>query len=443
MPIERFHRHALPLLLLLTVWPAFADTADVEGAKVLVFDVSAFLNNAYQTIAGVFKESIVSPESGRNVILALYTLGLVLGGLKILGGMDLIEGAIEWTKFTMVAAFALAAVTPQGWFTGLVGGDGGTLGAVLGGYFKNLVNTGGEASSAMGGVVLQIMTSIDRVLNVPLVPPEVADMDWMDKISFYASNILTMGVAIGFQLLAAVALALVGALVVGELFFAGLMIDLAVAMAPLLVPWLLFPPLSFLFDAWLRSILIGGMTFVVAGLLAKGVGAFSEQIANALPAATQSAGAYSMASVIPAFGGVFLLGLVLVFIAMKVSGFAAALIQGSGVSGVGIAGFKQAVGGMASMSTRPAGGAAAGTAAAARGVMGAANRALAGRAAASAADGAAARGKPGGGSYSKGDLRAIKSAARGAYRQARAGGANHQQARSSAFAAAKANAATR
>lgn len=150
-----------------------------------------------------------------------------------------------------------------------------------------------------------------------------------------------------------------------------------------------------------------------------------------------------MASVIPAFGGVFLLGLVLVFIAMKVSGFAAALIQGSGVSSVGINGFKQAVGGMASMSTRPAGGAASGGAATARGVGHAANRILGGGAGGQAAASMASRGKAGGGSYTKGELRAMKKAATGAYMQARKGGANLQQARSSAFAAAKANAATR
>jgi hypothetical protein len=46
-------------------------------------------------------------------------------------------------------------------------------------------------------------------------------------------------------------------------------------------PWIMFAPTSFLFDAWLKTLLASGMAYFVASLVAKGADGFTAAAAAA------------------------------------------------------------------------------------------------------------------------------------------------------------------
>lgn len=354
-----------------------APTAPVAAS----FDAMNALTQVFQLLQGVFKNIGISASTGVNTIIALYTIGIAIGGIKIAGGMDLVEAVIEWVKLSLLASFALAAIMQMPWLQSMTGTQG-TLGQVVQSAFISLGNQVFGSGGSDGGALKAagtFMQTIFRLLDVQLMPSELTG-DW-DKFVFLATNAHSAIAAVLMLFGTAVAMAVAGAIVVGEVFFALLSMDLAVAMAPLLVPWVMFKPLSFLFDAWLRTILVGGMTYVVASLIARGADAF----ANAMVAMSQGAfgktgETVSFSSVAVAYSGMLLSALVFVFIAMKVNSLASTLISGSGVSGIGIAGFRQAVGGVSGAGTPIARGAqmGAGIAGRASGVLvgGAAGKAL-------------------------------------------------------------------
>lgn len=148
-------------------------------------------------------------------------------------------------------------------------------------------------------------------------------------------------------------------------------VNLVLLLAPVMVPFLMFKPMSWMFDSWLRFLLGACMLkIVVAFLLKVAAGLLAGMSALALQHYTEARGA-SVWETLQA--DIVLLGMMLVFallamlLLMQAPGIATGLLSGSaGSTGFsGIKGLTQAPGGrvsssgMSAVSSRPAGAAAA------------------------------------------------------------------------------------
>ncbi len=330
--------------------PALAAEPVPVDPKTLEFSAGTALGNMFKEIKGIFNPDI-SDSIGKRIVMAFLVMGIVIGGVQIMGGMDAVEAIVRYVKFGALGLLAIACFSPVGW----LGGE--TLGTLLRGLF---IDTGlavlTESKDPPVYMALRFMEVFDAAVSVPVIPPHITD--WTDKLSFLLANPVQTTVGMIMVLLASVTLLLAGMIVIGEIFMASITMDLAIALAPILTPWIMWRPTSFLFDAWLKTILMSGMAFMIAALMGKGALAFVGEAAKIAPAAGIKPGeSYSGYSIIAAYGGFFLLSLVFLFLATRVSSLAGGLIRGGMLSGVSIQEFRQGVGslgGLASRSASPA-----------------------------------------------------------------------------------------
>jgi hypothetical protein len=347
--------------------PAIAAEAAPVDPKTMEFSAGTALGNMFKEIKGIFNPDI-SDSIGKRIVMAFLVMGIVIGGVQIMGGMDAVEAIVRYVKFGALGLLAIACFSPVGW----LGGE--TLGTLLRGLF---IDTGlavlTESKDPPVYMALRFMEVFDAAVSVPVIPPHISG--WSDRVGFVLANPIETLVAMIMVVLASVTLLLAGMIVIGEIFMASITMDLAIALAPILTPWIMWRPTSFLFDAWLKTILISGMAFMIASLMGKGALAFVGEAAKIAPAAGVKPGeSYTMFSIIASYGGFFLLSLVFLFLATRVSSLAGALIRGGILSGVSIQEFRQGVGSLGGLASRAASGAApaAGAAAgAAGGVYGA------------------------------------------------------------------------
>ena len=339
------------LAVTLSAQPAFAaDAAQVEP-KTLEFSAGTALANMFKEIKGIFNPEI-SASIGKRIVVAFLVMGIVIGGVQIMGGMDVVEALVRYVKFGALGLLAIACFSPVGW----LGGE--TLGTLLRSVF---IDTGlavlTESKDPPVYMAFRFMEVFDAAVSVPVIPPHISD--WTDRVGFILANPISTLVAMIMVVLASVTLLLAGMIVIGEIFMASITMDLAIALAPILTPWIMWRPTSFLFDAWLKTILISGMAFMIAALMGKGALAFVGEAAKIAPAAGVKAGeSYTIYSIIPSYGGFFLLSLVFLFLATRVSSLAGGLIRGGILSGVSIQEFRQGVGSLGGLASRAASGAA-------------------------------------------------------------------------------------
>lgn len=132
------------------------------------------------------------------------------------------------------------------------------------------------------------------------------------------------------QLIAELALMLGAVFGLGVLFMAKFQIAFAIALAPVMIPWLLFKPTEFLFSGWLTFLLKGGFVLVavtvvtsLASYLMKGLVASKIN----MPPGLES---------VLAYGSITIAALLVAFLILKSAEIGGGIISGSSA---GIAGF--------------------------------------------------------------------------------------------------------
>jgi len=148
-----------------------------------------------------------------------------------------------------------------------------------------------------------------------------------------------------------IAYIIAGAMILGEAVAADLTIQVALAFAPLMVPWLLFAPMRFLFDAWVKTLLVGGVGFLIALLFCCAMTAFANAASNALNATVGNS--FESTKLIATFSPILLGSVVMIMIASKVMSFAHSLVSGGGMSGLSLDSFKMAVGTVSAAAAAP------------------------------------------------------------------------------------------
>jgi len=297
-----------------------------------------------------------------------------------LSSKDIVWYTSEAIKIAVLTGFAVACIDVTkvpGWES-IVGKQ--SLGHSIQSWMFTLGGARGgeaEAASTLGQAAGAFADSIVKLYSAKVIP---ADWGLLRIISHFVEII----VACLFLIAACLALSVAAALTIGHMFVGMLLMSLAIALAPVLVPAIMVRPLNFLFDAWLKTLLIGGMMVVVGRMFIEGGKAFAlsvEGMAGSLSQTLPQTEAQRLAmdtyaingfDLIAVYGTVFLAALLFIMIAGKIDDMARTLISGSGVSGFGINDFRLAVaatnrsGVSAAGSAARAGGAAAGAAFAAR-----------------------------------------------------------------------------
>ena len=161
------------------------------------------------------------------------------------------------------------------------------------------------------------------------------------------------------------------ALAVAALLIAKFQIALAIGLAPLLIPWLVFKPTEFLFSGWLSFLLKAGFGLVgvlaVGAVVSDGAAAMSTMIST-MPTSDEGAMTYAV------MAG---MSIIFAFLMLKASDIGSGVISGSAT---GIGGISAVAKGAAVMTPFAMAGAAAGAmgSAARVGAAGAAGKALSG-----------------------------------------------------------------
>ena len=232
------------------------------------------------------------------------------------------------------------------------------IGAAIGGANMSTVD------SAIRTCAEPVFKAIAAVVDQPKVTSAASEEGILATIAAgLASNVMSL-IA---KVITAFILVLAGVLMTATVIMGFISVKLVLILAPVMVPFLMFKPMSWMFDSWLRFLLGACMLkIVVAFLLKVAAGLLTGMSALALQHYTEAKGA-SVWETLQA--DIVLLGMMLVFallamlLLLQAPGIATGLLSGSaGSTGFGgIRGLTQSVGGrvsssaMSAASTRPLG----------------------------------------------------------------------------------------
>lgn len=80
-------------------------------------------------------------------------------------------------------------------------------------------------------------------------------------------NILLMIVSLAFRIVAAIVVLLAAVIATGQLLMASLYYNVGFALGPIMIPFMLWPVMSFLFDGWLKFMVTTAFKFMVGALI--------------------------------------------------------------------------------------------------------------------------------------------------------------------------------
>ncbi len=308
-------------------------------------DASSIISQMYEN----FKKPITNfggkvSGGGIALIVALLALHVAVGGIQLAGGTtDAFELAVKGLKLAFVGGLLVASITPQAWLgfmTGL-GGETTLPMAIHAGFLKLIGMIQGDTVSADAGSMIaklaqSLFSAIFKMAEMKVVDSSLGFGDLL-------ANIVGLLLALCMWMFSVIAFIIAGAVILGEAMASDLTIALAIAMTPLMVPWALFRPMEFLFNAWLKTLLIGHLGFIIASFFSVGMGEFAKaalEFATKIPPNQL----LQIKTVVSLFGPLLLGSVIMVVIASKVANIAAALISGGGMDGISIHAFRHATG---------------------------------------------------------------------------------------------------
>lgn len=451
--MSRSFPKALGILLLFAATRAYAD-------EVTAVDIFKNLYSSFFSPLNAFGESLTG--GGKVLLIALVTLHIAYGGVLVAAGtMDLFTLAMNGVKLSLIASLLWAALAPQAWLGQATGINAPvTLSAVIVRGFQTMVATAAEAGSKnmsadsarmfndikempqagntdiasanmFGSVFTAMFKTLKKIIDVPLWPESKkgeAGMEkfkfwkWGDKLGELTADFITFVIGTVFWIGTIFMYLLACGVLILELLGSVLTVGIALAFTPLMVPWLLFQPLAFLFNNWLKLLLIGSLGFVIGVLMLSGFGAFMDAGTKTLTDIAATPEKFSSGVTIAwTFLPIFLGSFIFMLLVPKATGLASSLISGMAISGVSAKDFGRsmaatgAVAGAPSQAARQiAGGAKAGGNMALQGAQAAIGGIAAGVGMAKAAPGAVAGGIAAGTSAAAGAMGAAKSGVQGA-----------------------------
>lgn len=157
--------------------------------------------------------------------------------------------------------------------------------------------------------------------------------------------------------IAAIALLLMGLVFVLVVQMGSFMLNIAFCLGPILVPWLMFPPLEFLFNGWIKFTITAGLFKIVAWTLMtiviRGALPSLQTMVTAIGVAQTSPDAATLASQYISMLAVAFVACVGAFMMWKAERIAESLVAGGGGGGAGGFGGGLIGGGMRAAASAP------------------------------------------------------------------------------------------
>jgi len=211
----------------------------------------------------------------------------------------------------------------------------GKIGTIIGG--QDLTDLG----SAIKSTFTQFMSAIQKVAGMAGTASNKASSGFMDAIASFAAS--SSAIIFGLIVRAITAFVLIFALVIslGHIIVGTITLKLALALAPVMVPFLMFRPLSWIFESWLKFLISACMLRLVVGFLLSISNAI---MGNTASLAQQISSEASMTAVDSMHADILLYGMVLVYslistlLLMQAPSIANGLMSGGG--GMGFGGIK-------------------------------------------------------------------------------------------------------
>jgi type IV secretion system protein TrbL len=132
---------------------------------------------------------------------------------------------------------------------------------------------GGANMSTLQGAITTgaqpIFSAISNILETPASQIEIPT-GWAGALTYLAmigSSIVSILMGAIMKLIACLALVIVGVIMASHIIMGFMSIQLALALAPVMVPFLMFRPASWLFDGWLKFLLGACMLKIVVAFL--------------------------------------------------------------------------------------------------------------------------------------------------------------------------------
>lgn len=246
----------LGFMAALCLLPMLAHAAvDVDMARDLVNTLKTFDANITS------KLGLLQPE-GRKLTYVLLGIAIAWTGLA---------AALKQTPFNELVAEVVVVAFAGGMVLWFINGTD-VLTSIDAGFTQiaskimATVTGGGDASSAVAQAVNALLQTAVAVSDLPLLT-ENGDASWFDKIVNAGAEVGNAIMALLYQLFMAAMLVVVALIYMGSFIMSQTMVGLAMIIAPVIIPFYLIRPLSFLATGWFQFFVSAGMVKVGGALL--------------------------------------------------------------------------------------------------------------------------------------------------------------------------------
>lgn len=302
-------------------------------------------NSMLSTLEGVLNQAVVVQPlfagTAMRLIGALAVIALSWSGIKILLEGDSVNSAIaNLFKVMFIAGMATAII-------GTNAGTGGLGRELVSGFDTIASQAGGGTDISTPGTMVK--ETLGKMLSAAalLMVGEVQNPDAQKASTpqgtstqtqkssgsynpfegFSLIGIIASLVEMLYKFFMAILLLITSLIFVGQFMITQIMVNIGLALMPVLVPWIVLDATAFIFHGWLKFMLVAGMTKVVGAIF---FGLSLRAIDTAVVLANEGYAAKDLGQAFMAYAASFLIVGILAFLMLQATQIAQGLISGHG-----------------------------------------------------------------------------------------------------------------
>lgn len=300
--------------------------------------IQNIINALAQTVVDAF-EGLVKNESlqagGKTITYTLFAIVFAWNLVRTMVQGDGVNGLVA-ELVPMVGTLVIIVALL----------DAGGVGQII--KFMDSVASTFGASGGLGPDVLSaIKKGMVVVTNILTMPSTTTSVPFGLDIGAAIGTLGAYLMALAAKLIAAFLVVIAAGIYVANIVLAHGSVMLAVALAPIMIPFILVPALTFIFDGWLRFLLGATMVKVVGAFM---IG-FTDKLMDGLVGLSATVAVPPnadfttiMASAMVAYCGLVLLAGLCAYLMMQVPSLATGILSGS--AGAGFKGMRAITGGV-------------------------------------------------------------------------------------------------
>lgn len=319
----------------------------VFDQEVIIRQISSSVMNAVNNL----KDNQKLDSFGKTTTAFFLVLMLVWTSVKSLtAGKGIGELVGEWVP--VFVSFGIVTLFLDKGASGLIVSTMDSIaGAIAGSSMTSL-----EAS--IRSIAQPVFRSLAAVIEQPRITEGAAATGFLESVTLLGAGLASMIMSLGAKLITGFVLVVVATVCMAHIIMGWISVQLVLALAPVMVPFLMFKPLEWLFQSWLKFLLGACMLKIVVAVLINIVAAMLSGM-NSL-ASTVAADARNASGLQTLQADVMLLGMMMLFAVLaamlvaQAPGLATGLLAGSAGDG-GFKGIKGLSGGAAGKAANAAG----------------------------------------------------------------------------------------